>query len=64
MDTVVTAVTYVEDYGFTPFDALHLVESDGATIVSSDETYESFAPRLDVNNPAHGGAGLVSVLGL
>lgn len=48
VDTVVAAATYVEDHGFTPFDALHLVESDGDTIVSSDETYESFAPRLDL----------------
>ncbi|WP_148415391.1 PIN domain-containing protein [Haloferax sp. KTX1] len=48
VDTVLTAATYVEDHGFTPFDALHLVESDGDTIVSSDETYESFAPRLDL----------------
>ncbi|WP_435175343.1 PIN domain-containing protein [Halorussus sp. AFM4] len=47
-DTVVAAATYVEDHDFTPFDALHLVESDGDTIVSSDETYESFAPRLDL----------------
>jgi hypothetical protein len=48
MDTVVAAATYVEDHGFTPFDALHLVESDGDTIVSSDEAYDSFAPRLDL----------------
>ncbi|MEF8828841.1 MAG: hypothetical protein V5A49_07385 [Haloarcula sp.] len=48
VDTVVAAATYVEDHGFTPFDALHLVESDGDTIVSSDETYESVAPRLDL----------------
>jgi hypothetical protein len=48
VDTVVTAATYVEDHGFTPFDALHLVESDGDIIVSSDETYESFAPRFDL----------------
>lgn len=48
VDTVVTAATYVEDHGFTPFGALHLVESDGDTIVSSDEAYESFAPRLDL----------------
>ena len=47
--TVVTAATYVEDHGFTPFDALHLVESDGDTIVSSDGAYEGFAPRLDLN---------------
>lgn len=48
VETVVAAAAYVEDHGFTPFDALHLVESDGDTIVSSDEAYESFAPRLDL----------------
>lgn len=48
VDTVLAAATYVEDHGFTPFDALHLVESDGDTIVSSDETYDSHAPRLDL----------------
>lgn len=48
VDTVVAAATYVDDHGFTPFDALHLVESDGDTIVSSDDTYESFGPRLDL----------------
>jgi len=52
VDTVVTAATYVEDYGFTPFDALHLVESDGDTIVSSDQAYEEFAPRLDLKTVA------------
>lgn len=48
VETVVAAATYVEDHGFTPFDALHLVESDGDTIVSSDATYDGFAPRLDL----------------
>jgi hypothetical protein len=48
VDTVVAAATYIEDHGFTPFDALHLVESDGDTIVSSDEAYESVAPRLNL----------------
>lgn len=48
VETVVTAATYVEDDGFTPFDALHLVESNGDTIVSSDETYETVAERLDL----------------
>lgn len=48
VDTVVAAATYVEDHGFTPFDALHLVESEGDTIASSDEAYEEFAPRLDL----------------
>jgi hypothetical protein len=45
---VVAAATYVEDHGFTPFDALHLVHSDGDTIVSSDETYDGFAPGFDL----------------
>ena len=48
VETVVAAATYVEDHSFTPFDALHLVESDGDTIVSSDEAYDSFVPRLDL----------------
>jgi len=48
VDTVVAAATYVEDHGFTPFDALHLVQSDGDPIVSSDGAYEGFAPRLDL----------------
>jgi hypothetical protein len=49
-ETVVAAATYVEDHGFTPFDALHLVESGGDTIVSSDETYDGFASRLALRN--------------
>ena len=48
VDTVVAASTYVEDHGFTPFDALHLVESDGDTIVSSDDAYGGFAPQFDL----------------
>ena len=50
-DTVLTAATYVEDDGFTPFDAIHLAESDGDTIVSSDETYEGITPRIDLRDP-------------
>jgi bifunctional ADP-heptose synthase (sugar kinase/adenylyltransferase) len=52
VDTVVAAATYVEDCGFTPFDALHLVEADGDTIVSSDGAYEGFVPRLDLQSVA------------
>jgi hypothetical protein len=52
VDTVVAASTYVEDHGFTPFDALHLVESDGDTMVSSDDAYEGFAPRFDLKEEA------------
>jgi len=48
VETVLAAATYVEDHGFRPFDALHLVESDGDTIVSSDNAYDGFAPRPDL----------------
>ena len=48
VNTVVSAATYVEDHGLTPFDALHLIESDEDTIVSSDDTYEGFAQQLDL----------------
>ncbi|NGM69365.1 type II toxin-antitoxin system VapC family toxin [Natronolimnobius sp. AArcel1] len=48
VETVVTAATYVEDHGFTPFDALHLVESNGDTIASSDDTYANVTSRLDL----------------
>jgi hypothetical protein len=48
VDTVVAAATYVEDHGFTPFDALHLVESDGDTVVSSDAAYDGYAERFDL----------------
>lgn len=54
LDTVVAAATYVEDHGFTPFDALHLVESDGDIVVSSDGAYEGFAPRLDLGAESEG----------
>jgi hypothetical protein len=52
VDTVVAAATYVEEHGFTPFDALHLVESDGDPIVSSDGAYDGFAPRIDLTEPS------------
>jgi hypothetical protein len=45
VDTVLAAASYV-DQGLTPFDALHLVESDGATIVSSDKSYDGLAERV------------------
>ncbi len=52
VDTVVAAATYVEDHGFTPFDAFHLVESGGDTVVSGDDAYEGFAPRPDLETVA------------
>jgi|SRR6056297_797016 len=50
VDAVAAAATYVEDHGFTPFDALHLVESNGDAVVSSDEAYEGYAPRVDLRD--------------
>jgi len=50
VDTVLSAATYIEDHGFTPFDAVHLVESNGATIVSSDDTYEGVTSHLDLKS--------------
>ena len=47
--STIVAATYVADHGFTPFDAIHFVESDGETIVSSDEVYDGFAPRMELN---------------
>ena len=52
VDPVVAAATYVEDHGFTPFDALHLAESDGDLIVSSDDAYEGYSPRIDLKDGA------------
>jgi hypothetical protein len=54
-DPVVAAATYVEDHGLTPFDAIHLVESAGDPIVSSDDTYGPFAARLDLAEAASAG---------
>ncbi|WP_096390180.1 PIN domain-containing protein [Halopenitus persicus] len=48
VDTVVAAATYVADHGFAPFDALHLVEANGDTIVSSDGAYDGVTSRLDL----------------
>ncbi|OVE84264.1 glycosyltransferase family protein [Natronolimnobius baerhuensis] len=50
VETVVAASTYVEDHGFTPFDALRLVESNGETIISRDNTYEDVTSCLDLTS--------------
>lgn len=46
-DTVLAAASHVQEHGFTPFDALHLVESSGATVVTGDGTDEELAPGAD-----------------
>ena len=37
------AALYIQDEGFTPFDALHLVASGDDKIISSDSKYEKFS---------------------
>lgn len=51
-DTAIAAATYVADYGFTPFDAIHLVAADGDPIVSSDSAYDGFARRIRLADEA------------
>ncbi len=51
VDSVVAAASYVADHGFTPFDAIHLVEADGDTIVTSDDAYEGYTDRLALDQP-------------
>ncbi|MFC7140570.1 PIN domain-containing protein [Halosimplex aquaticum] len=45
-DDILAAATYVSDHGFTPFDAIHLVQSSDDTIVSSDGSYDGFSDRF------------------
>lgn len=45
-EKIESAALYVEEEGFTPFDALHLASSQGEKIVSSDKSYDEFAERL------------------
>lgn len=45
-DAMLAAASHVEENDFTPFDALHLVQAEGAPIVSSDDTYDGFADRF------------------
>lgn len=45
-EDVLAAASYVEDNGFTPFDALHLVKSGDDTVVSSDADYDEFTERF------------------
>jgi len=45
-DRVLAAANHIEENGFTPFDALHLVYANGAPIVSSDDAYDGFAEQV------------------
>jgi predicted nucleic acid-binding protein len=50
VETVVTAASFVEDHGMTPFDALHLVAAGNETIVSSDNAYADVTDYLDLKS--------------
>jgi len=45
-DSVLAAASHVEENGFTPFDALHLVNAGPSPIVSSDSAYDGFSDRI------------------
>jgi hypothetical protein len=45
-DAVLAAASHVEENGFTPFDALHLVRSGEDPIVSSDGAYDELSERV------------------
>lgn len=48
-EDIKAASTFVEQEGFTPFDALHLVKSGESKIVSSDQSYDNFSKTLDLS---------------
>lgn len=45
-DAILAAASYVEDEGFTPMDALHLVHSGDDPTVSSETDYDGFSERI------------------
>lgn len=45
-ESVLAAASHVQENGFTPFDALHLVHSADSSIISSDRAYDGFADRI------------------
>lgn len=47
-EDVLAAASYVEDDGFTPFDALHLVASGDDRIVSSESDYDGHSDRIEL----------------
>lgn len=51
-DTVLAAASHVQENELTPFDALHLVNSAGAPIVTSDAVYDDFTERIPLEPPS------------
>jgi len=52
VDAVPAAASYVEQEELTPFDAVHLVESAGDTLVSSDNADDGLAERVKLEERA------------
>ncbi len=49
-EDVLAAASHVEDHGFTPFDALHLVRSGDDAVVSSDSSYDGYSDRVELES--------------
>ncbi|WP_049927012.1 hypothetical protein [Halopiger goleimassiliensis] len=47
-EDILAAASYVEDDGFTPLDALHLVTSDDDPIASSESDYDGYSERIEL----------------
>lgn len=50
VEPVLAAASYVENHDFTPFDAVHLVESGTDTIATSDDAYAEFSSTVDLTD--------------
>ncbi|MFP4186191.1 MAG: hypothetical protein ACLFSM_08270, partial [Thermoplasmata archaeon] len=48
-DDILAAANYVENEDMTPFDALHLVKSGDEVIISSDDSYDDFSDRIELD---------------
>lgn len=53
-EDVLAAASYVEDDGFTPLDALHLVASGDDPIVTSESGYDGYSERIELERGAGG----------
>lgn len=51
-DSFLATARHLQEHGVTPFDALHLVNTGGVPIVSSDDSYDGFAERVPLESAA------------
>ncbi|PSG98653.1 MAG: hypothetical protein BRC29_00825 [Nanohaloarchaea archaeon SW_7_43_1] len=49
-EEIKAAASHIEENGFTPFDALHLVSSGNDVMVTSDQSYEGYTDRLKLED--------------